>query len=462
MATFSLDQFYRLNRRALTWIILFALIWLMRNFFGLIFLTFILAFISTPLAGFAQRHLRLSRRLSIVAVYGCFLIAIGAFAFFVTPRTIKESQKLISTLPQIEERLLTLKGGLIERHPSLNPLITGFIRSVLPEEKLTEVNQQLAELNSQLDTRPGANGAAPSAARPSTAATVPPAPANASASTPATADEPTSATSALFKAREDELLLKAFMNVQAGRLRERAPWLINLLWRSSATMVLALLFSFLITLDISRLGQELRSLRSSRLREFYEQAAQPVIRFAYVLGRAFQAQAVIACANALLTMIGLLVLGIPSMAMLSVIVFVCSFIPVLGVFISTTPIVLVALNGGGLGKAVAAIVLVAIIHAVEAYLLNPLIYGKHLKLNPVLVLMILFVGHHAFGLWGMLLGVPVAYYLIHDVFDVPVWGETRLPPKAKPLGELPQGNAAHAGPAEAREESAARVGAKKK
>jgi len=110
-------------------------------------------------------------------------------------------------------------------------------------------------------------------------------------------------------------------------------------------------------------------------------------------------------------------------AMLSVIVFVCSFIPVLGVFISTTPIVLVALNAGGPSLSVAAVVMIIVIHAIEAYVLNPLVYGRHLKLNPVLTLIILFVAYHAFGLWGMLLGVPVARYFIHDVLGVPFRGQ---------------------------------------
>jgi predicted PurR-regulated permease PerM len=63
--------------------------------------------------------------------------------------------------------------------------------------------------------------------------------------------------------------------------------------------------------------------------------------------------------------------------------------------------------------------MIIIIHAIEAYVLNPLVYGRHLKLNPVLTLIILFVAYHAFGLWGMLLGVPVARYFIHDVLGVP-------------------------------------------
>jgi predicted PurR-regulated permease PerM len=143
------------------------------------------------------------------------------------------------------------------------------------------------------------------------------------------------------------------------------------------------------------------------------------VRFGVLLGRAIEAQAAIAVLNTLLTLIGLLLLRIPLTAMLSVVVFVCSFVPVLGVLISTTPIVLVALNAGGFGLSLAAIGLVVIVHAVEAYLLNPLIYGKHLKLNPVLTLIILYVGYHAFGFWGLLLGVPLARYFIHDVLGVP-------------------------------------------
>lgn len=465
---FSLDQFYRLNRRALIWIIMFVLIWLMRDFFGLIFLTFTLAFISTPLAKLAQRYLRLSRRMSIVAVYGCFLLALVSFANYVTPRAIKEANILINSLPQTVEKIVSLKNSLIKEHPSLDPLIMGYIRSGLPDDDAsksadstggaapaTALARPVApeapgltlslKMNFGPHAAPGQPGAAAGPARATQAGR--------------DAGPKAGASPAPGKIRQDEMLVQSFMNMMADKLREQVPVLIKLLWKASGTALLALLFSFLITLDISRLSQELKSLRASRLHEFYEQAAQPVVRFAYVLGRSFQAQSAIACANAILTMTGLLLLGIPSVVMLSLIIFVCSFIPVLGVFISTIPIVLVALNSGGLSKAVVAIVLVMVIHAVEAYFLNPLIYGKHLKLNPVLVLIILFVGHHAFGVWGMLLGVPVAYYFIHDVFGVPVWGERVLSTPAHPLGGMPRtGSAEQPGHRDHDQDRAVRVG----
>jgi predicted PurR-regulated permease PerM len=45
--------------------------------------------------------------------------------------------------------------------------------------------------------------------------------------------------------------------------------------------------------------------------------------------------------------------------------------------------------------------------------LSPRIVGKVLHLHPVLVLAVLVIGEHLFGIWGLLLGVPLAVYAIH-------------------------------------------------
>ncbi len=58
-----------------------------------------------------------------------------------------------------------------------------------------------------------------------------------------------------------------------------------------------------------------------------------------------------------------------------------------------------------------------VIHTIEAYILNPLIYGAHLRMNPVLVLAILVISHHLFGIWGLVLGVPVMNYVAHYVIS---------------------------------------------
>ena len=53
------------------------------------------------------------------------------------------------------------------------------------------------------------------------------------------------------------------------------------------------------------------------------------------------------------------------------------------------------------------VLMVTLIHFIEAYGLNPAIYSAHLKLHPLLVLTVLVVAEHSLGVWGLLLaGVP--------------------------------------------------------
>ena len=315
---------------------------------------------------------------------------------------------MIGNLPQTETRLIEVKNLLLDNYPTLRQPLNGYLRSLLTDERIAAIERQLVTERDRLGlTEPQITEAAESP-------TV-----------------PVGAVAEYFN-RQDQLYLSELMSAQFQRVREYANPLIRTLYRATATTLLALLFSYLVLIDLGRIKRGLGRLRNSRVGDFYDEAAQPIVRFGILVGRAIEAQASIALVNTVLTLIGMLLLGIPLVAMLSVVVFVCSFVPVLGVFISTTPIVLVALNAGGFSLSLAAIGLVIVIHAVEAYFLNPLIYGKHLKLNPVLTLIILYVAYHAFGLWGMLLGVPVARYFIHDVLGVPF--RDRGPAAATPPG----------------------------
>jgi len=394
VAAFSFNEFYQRNRRVVIWVILFLLLWLLRDFFTVVFLTFVLAIVAAPIAEIGMRRLRLPHWAAVTIVYVIFLVVVFSFVRFVVPSVAAEIARMIDNLPTTEATVIETKNRLVSRYPTLREPINGYLRSALADDRLAIVELELMSERNRL----GLTEAAVAAAADSSALPMGP--------------------MAEYYARQDQLLLSALMAVQFQRVRQYAPAVTIMLYRATATTMLALLFSYLILIDLNRIKSGIGRLRTSRVGDFYEEAAPPIARFGILLGRAIEAQAVIAVINTVLTLIGLLLLGIPSVAMLSVIVFICSFVPVLGVFISTTPIVLVALNTGGPALSLAAIALVILIHAIEAYVLNPIIYGKHLKLNPVLTLIILYVGYHAFGLWGMLLGVPVSRYFIHDVLGV--------------------------------------------
>jgi predicted PurR-regulated permease PerM len=407
---FSLDSFYEANRRILIWLILIGLLWLLRDFFGLIFITFVLAFIATPLIRLGQNKLKLSYRLSLALVYIFFLVGLGSFFHYVTPSVIGEASRFMNNLSELQLKLLELKQDIGSKYPGVERSLHGYIRSILDEDTQKVIDRELNLFKRTINLSEVEQ------------------PEDAENKEDSSMTEKTQEKLKKYYDKEAELLIDSLMTKQMDKAREQVPKLINHFYQATGTMLLALLFSFLILFDSVRLGDLMKSLHDSRLRDFYQETAQPVVRFAYVIGRAIQAQAMIACVNTFLTLIGLIILGIPSVALLSLIVFVCSFIPVLGVFISTTPMVLIALNTGGLTLAIAIVVMITVVHIIEAYGLNPLIYGKHFKLNPVLVLIILLIAYHSFGLWGMILGVPVTYYFIHDVFGVPLWDERRLEP----------------------------------
>ena len=160
-----------------------------------------------------------------------------------------------------------------------------------------------------------------------------------------------------------------------------------------------------------------RRLQGSRVKDFYLEIAPGLISFGRLIGRAFQAQAVIAFFNTVLTFLLIRILGIDNPLFLCVIVFFCSFIPVLGVVLSSIPIAIIAIAqpDGGVWLAFLAVVGILLIHLVEAWILNPKILGDMLHLHPVLVLAILAIGEHFFGVWGLLLGVPVIVYILRFV-----------------------------------------------
>lgn len=187
----------------------------------------------------------------------------------------------------------------------------------------------------------------------------------------------------------------------------------------SSQFLLSLLFSFLIVYDLPNLQKGVKSLRHTRLRYVYDEVGDSLVSFGRTLGRAFEAQILIAIANTVLTAIGIWLINIRGeMAFISLIVFFCSFVPIAGVFISSVPICLLALQQGGVAKVMIAVALITIIHMLEAYVLNPRIFGRHLRLNTVVVLILVTVSGKLFGLWGLVLCLPIATYIFKDAIRV--------------------------------------------
>lgn len=151
--------------------------------------------------------------------------------------------------------------------------------------------------------------------------------------------------------------------------------------------------------------------RSLAPRAWRPSLAQLLERIDVKLAGAVRGQMVICLVNGALTLIGLLLFGVKFAFVLACIATVLTFIPIFGTVISTIPIVLVALTQS-FSTAVAALLWILGIHAVEAYLLNPKILGSSAKIHPAIISFAILAGQRTFGFAGALFAVPVASILL--------------------------------------------------
>jgi len=119
-----------------------------------------------------------------------------------------------------------------------------------------------------------------------------------------------------------------------------------------------------------------------------------------------------------MTQIAFSILGVPYATLMSVIVAVFNIIPYLGPVLGALPAVLVGLSVSPLMTLGIGIAL-ALIQAFDAYFLSPRLFGKAIGLRASWVLLSLVVGGGLFGLWGLLLSVPVVavirYFVIRYI-----------------------------------------------
>ena len=85
-----------------------------------------------------------------------------------------------------------------------------------------------------------------------------------------------------------------------------------------------------------------------------------------------------------------------------------NIIPYFGPLIGSVLAVVVGLLSGSLNKAVLAVIALVIVQQIDSNILSPKIVGNSVGLHPVFVMLAIIIGGSCFGIWGMLIAVPVA------------------------------------------------------
>lgn len=191
-------------------------------------------------------------------------------------------------------------------------------------------------------------------------------------------------------------------------------------------LILSLFFSLgkeQLILFTSKFGQ-------SKVAFVYDELKYFGSKFTETFGKVIEAQFMIALVNCVLTTIALWIMGFPQLFSLAIMVFLLGLIPVAGVIISMIPLTIIAYAIGGINYVLIILVLVVVIHAIESYILNPKLMSAKTDLPVFYTFIVLIFSEHFFGIWGLIVGIPVFMFFL-DVLGVINEDEVMVHPDKK-------------------------------
>ncbi len=182
-------------------------------------------------------------------------------------------------------------------------------------------------------------------------------------------------------------------------------------------VLLALLLSLFFLLEKSRLIEFTKKFKTSKIASIYVEIEFFARKFVDTFGKVIEAQLIIAVVNCILTTIALWILKFPQLGGLSIMIFLLGLIPVAGVIISLIPLVIIGYSIGRWMTVLYVGIAIAIIHGIETYILNPNLMSSKTNLPVFYTFIVLIFSEHFFGVWGLIIGIPVFVFLL-DVLDV--------------------------------------------
>jgi len=189
--------------------------------------------------------------------------------------------------------------------------------------------------------------------------------------------------------------------------------------KTSVQVLIALLLSLFFLIEKPRLISFTNKFKESKIAPFYREIEYFGSKFSRTFGKVIEAQFIIALINTFLTVIILLILGFPQIFGLAIMIFFLGLIPVAGVIISLIPLSLIAFTIGGFLKVFYMFVAIMVIHAIEAYILNPKLMSSKTNLPVFYTFVVLIFSQHFFGVWGLITGIPVFVFLL-EILDVTI------------------------------------------
>jgi predicted PurR-regulated permease PerM len=135
------------------------------------------------------------------------------------------------------------------------------------------------------------------------------------------------------------------------------------------------------------------------------------------IGLWMQGQMLLGVIMGVIVYLGLTLLGVKYALVISLLTAMLELIP-FGIILAGLVGCLFAYSVGGISLAVKVFFLYTILQQFENYLIAPLIVNKVIGISPLVVILSLLIGAELAGIWGLLLGIPVAVCLLEYLSDI--------------------------------------------
>ena len=308
------DRIFSLTTRCFVWGLLIAVLYILRPFLLLVFLTFVFAYIQAHgVEGLAHRIK--NRPLRVVIVGLVFLGTLFATGFTLLPQVQQQANAFLTNREEyIADADKELNSFLLENLPSVydglakqralpdlpdpaaafGPNRPGAIpRQPEPTGEPADGTDANSGANEANDAN-GANGEQPPPKKPGE-------PGDQEAADDSKPTPP------------PELHIVRDLVAGVGQTLAQNPLEIGQSVISYASsFLLSLLFSFLIVLDLRKITRGVKGMKNTKIGFIYDEVADNIAGFGRVLGRALEAQLFIAVCNTILTAIGIWILDLPT------------------------------------------------------------------------------------------------------------------------------------------------------
>lgn len=182
-------------------------------------------------------------------------------------------------------------------------------------------------------------------------------------------------------------------------------------------ILISLILSLFILLEKNRIIEFTAKFKDSKIGPLYDELHYFSRIFIRSFGKVIEAQFIIAAVNCVLSVIALSIMGFPHLIALGIMLFILGLVPVAGVIISLIPLSIIAYSIGGLMYIVYILVIVMVLHAIEAYFLNPKLMSAKTDLPIFYTFMVILFSEHFLGVWGLIIGIPLFMFML-DILGV--------------------------------------------